>query len=93
MKIYELTVVLGGKATPAKAKSTQEKIEKMTKAAGGKVAGFVDMGTLELAHKIKKHETGKFLQFKLELESKSAANFKDKLRLEDDFIRYLLVRN
>ena len=91
MNKYELTVVLGGKATPAKKKSVQELVEKLVKTLKGKVTKFDDWEKKDLAYKIKKNESGQFLHFELELSSESVKTINDKLRLEEDIIRYLLV--
>jgi len=92
MNSYELTVVLPGSASSAKKKSVSSKIEKLVEESNGKIKKVSDWGKIELAYKIQKEETGLFLHYNLELEAKGAKNLKDKLRIESDIIRYLLVR-
>ena len=67
MRQYELTIILAGKATPAKKKSVTEKIKKLITTLKGKVGKVEDWGEKELAYQIAKNETGIFLHFPLEL--------------------------
>ena len=92
MRKYELTVVLPGKATPAKKKSTQEKIGKLIITQKGKMGKNDDWGELEFTHTIAKNNTGTYLFFELELDPGTARQIDQKLNLEEDIIRYLLVR-
>jgi small subunit ribosomal protein S6 len=92
MNTYELVLVLDGKATSAKKKSTIAKIEKLIKILGGKVKKTEDWGVKELAYNIKKSTSGLFLIFTLELEGKAVNTIPAKLKLETDILRYLLIR-
>lgn len=92
MRTYELTIVLPGKATAAKKKTTQAKVEKAIAALKGKAGKVDDWGKRELAYPIAKNETGIFLHYQLELEPESAKNLDSKLNLEENVIRYLLVK-
>lgn len=92
MRNYELTIVLPGGVTPAKKKSTREKIEKMLGAMKAKVGKVEDWGEIKLAYPIAESSAGIFLHFPLELEAQSAKTIAGKLKLEEDIIRYLLVR-
>jgi len=92
MNIYELTVVLQGGVTPAKKKSVSEKIEKLVKDGKGKVAKIDEWGKIDLAYKIKKEPAGFFIHYNLEAEGSVAKSIKDKLRLDNDILRYLIVK-
>lgn len=89
---YELTIVLSEKATPAKKKAVTEMIEKMVKLFKGKVTGADDWGKIVLTYPIEKNNSGVFLHFRLELENQAPGQINQKMRLEKDIIRYLLVR-
>jgi len=93
MQKYELTVVLDGKATVAKKKKVQEAIEKIVNLSKGKLGKAEDLGTKELAYKIKKSATGVFLHFPLELDASEVKSLSVKLNQETEIIRYLLVKN
>lgn len=92
MRNYELVIVLDGKTTVAKKKTITEKLEKMFKDVKGKDGKVKDWGVRDLAYKIKKSTTGLYLIFSLELEGENVKEISNKLRLEGDLIRYLLIR-
>ncbi len=92
MKNYELVIVLDGKATAAKKKAVIEKVEKLVKDVKGKVGKIKDWGVKELEYEINKSSSGVFLIFPLELTGSSVNDFSGKLKLEEDIIRYLVVR-
>ena len=92
MRNYELTVILPGKATPAKKKAAQEKVEKAITDLKGKVGKVEELGEIDLTYKIKKETSGIFLHFALELEAKGAKALADTLKMESEIIRYLLIR-
>jgi len=89
---YELTIVMDGKSTPAKKKTAGEKIEKLVKTNKGKIVKSDDWGSKDLAYTIGESDTGSFMYYELELESEGARTIPNKLKLEDDVIRYLLVK-
>ena len=92
MNNYELVVVLDGKATTAKKKAIQTTVNKLVKINMGKVLDVEDWGARELAYKIGKSETGAYLIFSLELGAEGAAGINSNLRLEENIIRYLLIK-
>lgn len=92
MSQYELTVVLDGKATPAKTKAFKEKIAKLVELFKGKVVKTDDWGKKDLAYKIKKSDTGYYLYWELELGSSMAKKLGEKLRVEEEILRQLLLR-
>lgn len=88
---YELTVVLSGDATVAKKKATNKLIEKIVKTSDGKIGNAKDWGKINFAFPIRNEDSGIFLHYDLELNPKAAKNLAEKLRLEEDFLRHLLV--
>ena len=92
MNMYELTLVLDGKAGAAKKKKVTENLEKILKIFKGVIKESKEWGVKELAYKLGKSETGLFLYFELELEPKSLKALDDKLRTDEDVIRYLVIR-
>lgn len=92
MNQYELAVVLPGGATSAKKKTVRELIEKLVKVNEGKVNQVEEWGDTELMYPIKKHTSGNFMIFDLELNAEGAKSLEPKLKVEDQFIRYMLVK-
>lgn len=83
MNKYELSVVIDGKASPAKKKSVTERIAKMVELLKGKVGKLTDFG--EKAY-------GIVLLFPLELVGESAKNLLTKVRQDEDIKKHLLIR-
>jgi len=92
MRNYELTIVLDGKVTAAKKKSEIEKVEKNVAELRGKAGKPRELGVKDLAYKIKKSTTGMYIVFPLELSGEGAKELAGKLRLDEELIRYLIVR-
>jgi small subunit ribosomal protein S6 len=91
MNKYELTIVLDGKAGAATKKKVTETLEKVLGIFKGAIKDSKEWGVKELAYKINKSDTGLFLFFELELDPKGAKALNDKLRVDGDIIRYLLI--
>jgi small subunit ribosomal protein S6 len=92
MQNYELTIVLPGKVTPAKKKDVIARVEKIVKSVSGKITASDDWGVKDLAYTIKKNVAGAYIYFDLELPASTVAGVSEKVKLEDDIIRHLLVR-
>lgn len=92
MQKYELTVVLDGKAGSAKKKKVSETLEGLIKLFKGKIVDSKDWGVKEMAYKIQKSITGLYLFFELELDAKVVKALNDKLRVDGEILRYLVVR-
>ncbi len=92
MNEYELTLVLDGKAGAAKKKKTVETLESILKLFKGAIKESKEWGVKELAYKIGKSETGLYLFFDLEMEPKAVKQLNEKLRVDPDIVRYLVVK-
>lgn len=93
MQSYELTVVLPGKASANKKTKVKKFIEDLIKTYEGKIKKDDEWGIIDLAYKIKKSDKGLFMSFSLEMDPKSCRQLDDKLRIEEDIIRYLLIKS
>lgn len=91
MNKYELTVIISGKSTPAKQKSVVEKVNKQVEAFKGKVEKADEWGKVDLAYKIEGNESGIFVIFDIELNAESVKKLSDKLKIEEDIIRFLIL--
>ncbi len=92
MHKYELTIVINGEASAAKKKGVQASVEKLVKTGKGKVVKKDDWGKKDLAYQINKSDTGIFIYYDLELDGQQASILPRELNLNEDIIRYLLVR-
>jgi ribosomal protein S6 len=92
MQKYELTIVLDGKVTAAKKKAVIADIEKAVSLLEGKCGTLIDWGVKDLSYKIVKSVSGSFLHLPLELTSDSVKKLVEKVKTQDDIIRYLLVK-
>lgn len=93
MNKYELTVVLSEKATAAKKKSVSGMIEKLVSNHDGKIVDSKDWGAKELFYEIKGERVGNFIHFLIELDTEKTNSLRENLRMQEDMIRYLLVRS
>lgn len=92
MNKYELTVVMEGKASPAKKKSVRGVVEKTITSLKGKIGTVEDWGEKPLSYKIEKSESGILMFFPLELDPENAKALATKLNQEEEIIRHLLLR-
>ena len=92
MRLYELTLVVSPDITSEKQKSLITKIKKIITGLEGKVVKEEDWGKKELSYPIKKQTTGCFFYWEIELPEKTVADFDNKIKTEEEIIRYLLVR-
>lgn len=92
MNKYELTLVLDAKKGAALKKKVTETVESLVKVFKGKVVESKDWGTKEMAYRVNKVLTGTYLFFELELPPLSVKSINDKLRIDKEIMRFLLVR-
>ena len=92
MNKYELTLVVDGKGGAAKKKKVTESLEKVLKIFEGSIKDSKEWGVKEMAYKIGKSETGLYLYFELELDSKKVKALNEKLRTDPDVLRYLVIK-
>lgn len=92
MNKYELTLILDSKTTSAKKKAFLDSLEKMLKVLEGKVEKAEDWGVKELFHEIKKKKEGLYLHLTIELPAKSAKQLDQKLKVDENVLRHLIVK-
>lgn len=86
-KNYELTILVDEIAP-------QEVIDGLTKKVKGygKITSFEDDGVKRLAYPIRNHEKAHYLFYTVELENDVPAKLSSNLNIDDNVVRYLLVR-
>lgn len=86
-KNYELTILVDEIAPQEVIDGLTEKIK-----GYGKITSFEDDGVKRLAYPIRNHEKARYLFYTLELENDMPAKLSSNLNIDDDVVRYLLVR-
>lgn len=86
-KNYELTILVDEIASQEVIDGLTERIKKY-----GKITGIEDEGVKRLAYAIRNHEKARYLYYTLELENDAPYKISSNLNIEDDVMRYLLVR-
>ena len=86
-KNYELTILVDEIAPQEVIDGLTEKVKMY-----GKITGIEDDGVKRLAYPIRNHEKARYLFYTLELENDVPAKLSSHLNIDDDIMRYLLVR-
>ena len=92
MRKYEMTLILDPNLTVVKKKELIAKIKKILEGGKGKVEKSDEWGKKSLAYPIKKMKEGDYLFWEVSLPEKSPIEIDKKLRLENEILRCLLVR-
>jgi small subunit ribosomal protein S6 len=92
MNTYEMMLVLPGKATTAKLKSAKEKIGEIISTIKGKIIKIQEWGKKDLAYKIKGNASGNFVLYNIELNPEGVKALREKLKMEEEIIRYLVIK-
>jgi small subunit ribosomal protein S6 len=90
MRSYELVVVVRSSLADADRKKLIDNVKKLLE--GVKFSKEEEWGQKPLAYPIKKELTGHYYFFKFEGEEVAPAGFEQKLLLNDNILRHLLLR-
>lgn len=88
---YELMLIVKSQTIEEAEKKITELVGKYLKDKG-KIASITPLGRKQLVYPIKKERSGNFLLLKLELSGKEVGQLSEKLRLEEDILRYLFIK-
>ena len=92
MNSYYLTLVLKPDLEEKNRKSLLETISKKLTANEGKVEKEDLWGVHPLAYPIKRQTSGYFAHFEIQADPREAKGLDKSLKLEEDVLRYLLIR-
>lgn len=92
MNSYLLTLVLKPELTEAERKTLLDSVTKKLIGTDGKIDKEDLWGSKDLAYPIKKQTKGFFAHFEITADPKNAKGIDKILKLEEDILRYLLVR-
>jgi len=93
MNQYEMTVIISPKLSEKDAKAKQANVEKWIEAEKGKLKKTDVWGRLKLAYPIKKETEALYIQYFFEVDPKGIKNIENKLKLEEQIMRYLIIKN
>lgn len=92
MNNYLLTLVLKTDLEEKERKAVLDSVTKKLAGEEGKIKKEDLWGNKDLAYKIKKQEKGYFAHFEIEADPKNAKGLDKILKVEENILRYLLVR-
>jgi len=90
-RIYEFSFLLSGRLNETEASSLFEKIEKIFEEKEGKIVRKSELEKKILSYPIKKEGEAYFGYFHLELNPEKLEGIKEKIRYENDILRYLCL--
>ena len=93
MDKYELTIVLPAGTTAAKIKTIKADLESLIKVSRGSVVKEDNWGEKNLAYEVEGNQTGVFLHYLLELTKDQVKNLDQKVVLNTDIIRHLVIKS
>ncbi len=93
MRDYELTVLAKGDLEEKELDKEIKALQTLLEKAGAKVKAKKDAQKRPLSYEIGRKREAYYVFMELQLEPKSVAEVENKLRLEDNLVRYLLVES
>ena len=92
MNKYELAVVVNAKIEDDARLATIEKVQKYVTRFGGTITNVDEWGKRKLAYEIQKMREGFYYFITFEAESSAPAEIEGRLRIMDNVIRFLVVK-
>ncbi len=92
MNSYYLTLVLKPDLVDSERKTVLDSLSKKLAGEGGKVEKEDLWGVKTLAYPIQKNTSGFYAHFEIQADPKNAKGIDKSLKVEEDVLRYLLIR-
>ena len=92
MNKYELAVVVSAKIEDDERAATLEKVKALVERFGGQITNVDDWGKKKLAYEIQKMKEAFYYFIQFEAESSAPAEIESRIRIMDNVVRYLCVR-
>lgn len=92
MRDYELTYIIKPDIDPAASAGVIERVSGFVTADGGKITKTEPWGMRHLAYPIGRYREGQYVFSLVQIEPASLARIEQRLRLNEDVLRFLLVR-
>ena len=93
MNKYELAVVVSAKLEDEARAEVIEKVKAMITRFGGNVTDVDEWGKRRFAYEIQKMKEGFYYFIQFEAESSAPAEIESRIRIMDNVLRYLVVKN
>ena len=92
LREYELMYIVRPTVTEEQFPAVAERVDTIIGNLGGEVSEKVPWGKRRLAYPIENHEDGYYLVAKIKLEPTRTRELEEQLRIYDEVIRHILVR-
>ena len=92
MNKYELALVVSAKLEDEERVATVEKVKAYIERFGGQITNVDDWGKKKLAYEIQKMKEGFFYFIQFDAEATAPAEIEARVRIMDNVLRYLVVR-
>lgn len=93
MNKYELAVVVSAKIEDEERAAVVDKCKALIERFGGTITNVDDWGKKRLAYEIQKMKEGFYYFIQFEAESSAPAEIESRIRIMDNILRYLVVKN
>ena len=93
MNKYELAVVVSAKIEDEERAAVVDKCNALIERFGGTITNVDDWGKKRLAYEIPKMKEGFYYFIQFEAESSAPAEIESRIRIMDNVLRYLVVKN
>lgn len=93
MNKYELAVVVSAKIEEEERTAVVDKCKALIERFGGAITNVDDWGKKRLAYEIQKMREGFYYFIQFDAESSAPAEIESRIRIMDNVLRYLVVRN
>ena len=93
MNKYELAVVVSAKIEDEERAAVVDKCKALIERFGGTITNVDDWGKKRLAYEIQKMKEGFYFFIQFEAESSAPAEIESRIRIMDNVLRYLVVKN
>ena len=93
MNKYELAVVVSAKIEDEERAAVGDKCKALIERFGGTITNVDDWGKKRLAYEIQKMKEGFYYFIQFEAESSAPAEIESRIRIMDNVLRYLVVKN
>ena len=93
MNKYELAVVVSATIEDEERAAVVDKCKALIERFGGTITNVDDWGKKRLAYEIQKMKEGFYYFIQFEAESSAPAEIESRIRIMDNVLRYLVVKN